>query len=52
MDSILGCILMAAITLPVSFAMARVCLKGVVRVVTRSEVITGTDKRSMLSSQP
>ena len=46
MDSVLGCILMAAITLPVSFLMARVCLRGVVRVVTRG------DRRSMLSSQP
>ena len=46
MENVLSCLLMAAITLPVSFLMARVCLRGVVYVVTRSE------KRSMLSSQP
>jgi hypothetical protein len=46
MDTVFGCLLMAAITLPVSFLMARACLRGVVRVVTKG------DRRSMLSSQP
>jgi hypothetical protein len=46
MDSVLGYVLMAAITLPVSFVMARACLRGVVRAVTKS------GRRSMLSSQP
>jgi hypothetical protein len=46
MESVLGCLLMAAITLPVSYLTARVCLRGVVRVVTKG------DRRSMLSSQP
>ena len=34
MDNVLGCILMAAITLPVSFFVARGCLRAIVRVVT------------------
>ena len=34
MDNVLGCILMAAITLPVSFFAARGCLRAVVRAVT------------------
>jgi len=37
MENLLGCILMAAITLPVSFFLARGCLRGVVRIVTGSE---------------
>ena len=37
MDNILGCILMAAITLPVSFFLARACLLGLVRIVTGNE---------------
>jgi len=37
MESVLGCVLMAAITLPVSFFVARSCLRGVIRVVTRGE---------------
>jgi hypothetical protein len=45
MDNVLGCVLMAAISLPVSYLMARACLRGVVRVVTR------VDRRGMLSSQ-
>ena len=47
MDSILGVALMAAITFPVSFVVARICLRGVVKVVTG-----GSEKRDMLSSQP
>jgi len=31
MDNMLGCILMAAITFPLSFFVARACLKGVIR---------------------
>ena len=37
MDNVLGCILMAAVTLPVSFFLARGCLRGLVRMVTGSE---------------
>jgi hypothetical protein len=37
---------MAAITFPVSFVVARTCLRGVIR------VVTGPDKRDVLSSQP
>jgi hypothetical protein len=37
MANILGCILMAAITFPVSFWVARCCLRGVIRIVTGSE---------------
>jgi hypothetical protein len=46
MDNLFGCILMAAITFPVSFVVARTCLRGVIR------VVTGPDKRDVLSSQP
>jgi hypothetical protein len=31
MDNILGCILMIAVTFPLSFFVARACLKGVIR---------------------
>ena len=31
MDNIFGCILMIAITFPLSFIVARACLKGVIR---------------------
>jgi hypothetical protein len=34
MESILGCVLMAAITFPVAFFVARSCLRGVIRVIT------------------
>ena len=34
MENIFGCILMAGITFPVSFFVARTCLKGLVRVMT------------------
>jgi len=37
MTSVLGCVLMAAITFPVSFLVARTCLRGVIRIVTGSE---------------
>jgi len=37
MTTVLGCILMAAITFPVSFLVARTCLRGVIRIVTGSE---------------
>ena len=42
MENVLGCILMAAISLPVSFFAARGCLRGVVR------LLGETNKRSML----
>jgi hypothetical protein len=31
MDNIFGCVLMIAITFPLSFFLARACLKGVIR---------------------
>jgi hypothetical protein len=37
MESILGCVLMAAITFPVAFFVARSCLRGFVRVITGGE---------------
>jgi hypothetical protein len=42
MTNLLGCILMAAVTLPVSFFLAKQCLCGVVR------IVTGTERRDML----
>jgi hypothetical protein len=42
MENLLACILMAAVSLPLSFFAARACLNGVVRLVQRS------DKRSVL----
>ncbi len=37
MTSVLGCVLMVAITFPVSFFVARGCLRGVIRIVTGGE---------------
>jgi len=37
MENIFGCILMAAVTLPMSYVLARGCLRGVVRIVTGGE---------------
>ena len=34
MSNVLGCVLMAAITFPVAFFLARSCLRGVIRLVT------------------
>jgi hypothetical protein len=34
MENVLGCVVMAAITFPVSFLVARTCLRGVIRLVT------------------
>jgi hypothetical protein len=42
MDSVLGCILMAAITFPVCFLVARSCLRGLIR------MMTGTNNRDVL----
>ena len=42
MTSVLGCILMVAITFPVSFFIARSCLRGVIR------IVTGSDNRDVL----
>ena len=42
MESVLGCVLMAAVSLPVSFLVARSCLRGVVR------IVTGTRGRDVL----
>jgi hypothetical protein len=46
MDGLGGSLLMAAITIPASYFVARGCLRGLVRVLNRRE------NRSMLSSQP
>jgi len=45
MENVIGCVAMAAITFPVSFFVARGCLRGVLR------LIAGSDRRHMLSSQ-
>ena len=42
MENILACIVMAAISLPVSFLVAWTCLHGVLR------IVTGPNRRSML----
>jgi hypothetical protein len=46
MANILGYVLMAAITFPISFFVARSCLRGVIR------IVTGDTNRNVLSSQP
>jgi hypothetical protein len=42
MQNVLGCILMVAITFPVSFLLARTCLRGVIR------VLNGAQNRNVL----
>jgi hypothetical protein len=42
MENVLACIVMAAVSLPLSFFVARTCLRGVVR------LVTGPNKRSVL----
>jgi hypothetical protein len=42
MTNILGYVLMAAITFPISFFVARTCLRGVIR------IVTGEDNRNVL----
>ena len=37
MDNVLGCVLMATITFPVSFFIARTCLRGFIRILTGGE---------------
>lgn len=46
MDNVFGCIVMAGLTFPISFLVARACLRGVIR------VVTGPENRDVLSSQP
>lgn len=46
MDNLLGVTLMAAVTFPVSFLVARACLRGILR------AVTGPEKRDVLSSHP
>lgn len=46
MENVFGCVLMAAITFPLSFLVARGCLRGVLR------IVTGSENRDVLSSQP
>jgi hypothetical protein len=53
MDNILGCVMMAAITFPISFLAARSCLRGVIRLVTSGPstsggTSTGKARRDML----
>jgi len=36
MNNLWACILMAAITFPLAFLMARICLRGVIRIVSGS----------------
>jgi len=42
MTNVIGCVLMVAITFPVSFFVARGCLRGVIR------IVTGGDNRDVL----
>jgi len=44
MDNILGCVLMVAITFPVSFLVARTCLRGVIRLVTSGSLPRGANR--------
>jgi len=37
MENVVSCVLMVAITFPVSFVVARGCLRGVIRIVTGGE---------------
>jgi hypothetical protein len=37
MENVVACVVMAAITFPVSFFVARTCLRGVVRMITGEE---------------
>ncbi len=37
MDNVVGCVVMAAITFPVSFLVARTCLRGVIRLMTKGD---------------
>jgi hypothetical protein len=42
MDNVLGCIVMAAITFPICFLVARSCLRGLIR------MMTGQNNRDVL----
>jgi len=42
MDNVVGCILMAAITFPVCFLVARSCLRGLLR------LLSGENRRDVL----
>lgn len=44
MENVVGCVVMVAITFPVSFYVARGCLRGVIR------MIRGAERRDVLSS--
>lgn len=45
MENLIGCAVMAAITFPVSFFVARGCLRAVIR------LMAGNERRHVLSSQ-
>jgi hypothetical protein len=45
MTNVLGCVLMAAITFPISFFVARSCLRGVIRIVTGGRTAMCYDRR-------
>jgi hypothetical protein len=42
MENVLGCVLMAGVTLPVSYFLARGCLRRVLR------IMAGTERRDVL----
>lgn len=44
MENVIGCVAMVAITFPVSFLVARGCLRGVIR------LLVGSERRHMVSS--
>jgi hypothetical protein len=46
----IGCVLMAAITFPVSYLLARGCLRGLLRVVQMGQAgtVTGSSNRNVL----
>lgn len=46
MENVIGCVAMIAITFPLSFFLARSCLRGVIR------ILNGGERRDVLSSQP
>ena len=50
MDNFIAYLLMAAISLPVSFLLARGCLRGVVRLMSMGTVhlVSGSERRDVL----
>ena len=52
MDNVLGCVLMAAVTFPISFWMARSCLRVVIRMVTVVPSLAPGGGQKELSTSP